>query len=270
MEAKVPVTGYYSKTLESADKAATFTNTTVYQDMKELIAASDTLFITTPDGVIEQIWDCIVNMGIDLSGYIFCHFSGLLSSYVFSGIERTNATGCSIHPMYAFSDKYTSYLKFKTAYLTMEGEAQAVAKMRALFEALGHNVLTIQSADKIKYHAAATLASNAMLGLVQASLDILKNCGFSESESMALLEPLVTGNISSMLQSGCVKALTGPVERGDVETVKKHLKALQGSEEEVIYCSLAKKLVKLAKCKNPERDYTALERIINEKYSQYI
>lgn len=264
------MTGFYSKTFESAKKAAAFTNTAAFQEIKELLKASDTLFITTPDGVIAQIWDCIAELDMDLSNYIICHFSGSLSSYVFSGIERTNAKGCSIHPMYAFSDQYTSYLKFKTAYMTIEGDAEAAERMRVLFQGLGHKVLTIQSADKIKYHAAATLASNAVLGLMQASLDLLSDCGFSESEGMELLSPLVTGNIFSMLKEGCVKALTGPFERGDAETVKKHLEALQGKEEEAIYRSLGKKLMKLAKCKHPERDYAALERIIYEKHSKYI
>lgn len=268
--AGIPVAGYYSKTVKSAEEAAAFTNTTAYQDLKELIAASNTLFITTPDGVVEAVWDCIADSDMDLSGYIICHFSGSLSSYVFSGIEQIGASGCSVHPMYAFSDKYTSYLQFHTAYLTAEGGEQAVLKMRALFEGLGHHVLTLKSEDKAKYHAAAVLASNAVVGLFQSSLDILKECGFSEADSTALLAPLIQGNVTSMLQSGCVHALTGPVERSDTETVNKHLQALRGSKEGEIYCSLSRKLVALAKCKNPQRDYSALERIIDEKYSTYL
>lgn len=120
-EAHIPVTGFYSRTKESAAWAAAFTKTAVFDGLKELITASDTLFITTPDGVIADVWDCIAAMDMDLSGYKICHFSGSLSSNVFSGIERTKACGCSIHPMYAFSDKETSWLQFQKAYLTMEG-----------------------------------------------------------------------------------------------------------------------------------------------------
>ena len=91
--------------------------------------------------------------------------------------------------------------------------------------------------------------------------------GFAEEESRKLLAPLITENVSSIVKNGCAKALTGPVERADVQTVKNHLAALQGSDEEAVYRSISKKLTALAKCRNPQRDYTALERIMDEKYS---
>ncbi len=84
-EAHIPVTGFYSRTKESAAWAAAFTKTAVFDGLKELITASDTLFITTPDGIIADVWDCIAAMDMDLSGYKICHFSGSLSSNVFSG-----------------------------------------------------------------------------------------------------------------------------------------------------------------------------------------
>lgn len=266
-EAHIPVTGFYSRTKESAAWAAAFTKTAVFDGLKELITASDTLFITTPDGVIADVWDCIAAMDMDLSGYKICHFSGSLSSNVFSGIERTKACGCSIHPMYAFSDKETSWLQFQKAYLTMEGSEKVVAVMRSLFEGLGHTVYGLDSADKVKYHAAAVLASNAVVGLFYSAQQLLSECGFAEEESRKLLAPLITENVSSIVKNGCAKALTGPVERADVQTVKNHLAALQGSDEEAVYRSISKKLTALAKCRNPQRDYTALERIMDEKYS---
>ena len=257
-EAHIPVTGFYSRTKESAAWAAAFTKTAVFDGLKELITASDTLFITTPDGVIADVWDCIAAMDMDLSGYKICHFSGSLSSNVFSGIERTKACGCSIHPMYAFSDKETSWLQFQKAYLTMEGSEKAVAVMRSLFEGLGHTVYGLDSADKVKYHAAAVLASNAVVGLFYSAQQLLSECGFAEEESRKLLAPLITENVSSIVKNGCAKALTGPVERADVQTVKNHLAALQGSDEEAVYRSISKKLTAVAKCRNPQRDYTAL------------
>lgn len=125
----------------------------------------------------------------------------------------------------------------------------------------------LDSADKVKYHAAAVLASNAVVGLFYSAQQLLSECGFAEEESRKLLAPLITENVSSIVKNGCAKALTGPVERADVQTVKNHLAALQGSDEEAVYRSISKKLTALAKCRNPQRDYTALERIMDEKYS---
>ena len=201
------VTGFYSRTHESADEAATFAETETYSSLCKLVEKSDVIFITTPDGVIHQVWGELLHQ--DISNRIICHFSGSLSSHVFSGREEAGASGISMHPMYAFSDKFHSYEQFHTAYLTLEGDPEAVAVMKPMWEAIGHHVLTLKAEDKIKYHAAAAMASNEMLGLMQASLDILSECGFSEKDSMALLTPLVQGNIASMLEKGCVNALTG-------------------------------------------------------------
>ena len=136
--------------------------------------------------------------------------------------------------------------------------------MKPMWEAIGHHVLTLKAEDKIKYHAAAAMASNEMLGLMQASLDILSECGFSEKDSMALLTPLVQGNIASMLEKGCVNALTGPVERGDTQTVRKHLQALEGSKAGKIYQSLGSTMVELAKRRNPDRDYTPVRTLFEK------
>ena len=136
--------------------------------------------------------------------------------------------------------------------------------MKPMWEELGHHVLTLKAEDKIKYHAAAAMASNEMLGLMQASIDVLSECGFAEEDSMALLRPLVEGNIASMLKKGCVNALTGPVERGDAQTVEKHLQALAGSKAGRIYQSLGSTMVELAGRRNPDRDYTPIRKLFEE------
>lgn len=256
------VTGFYSRTHESADEAATFAETETYSSLCKLVEESDVIFITTPDGVIPQVWGELLHQ--DISNRIICHFSGSLSSHAFSGREEAGASGISMHPMYAFSDKFHSYEQFHTAYLTLEGDPEAVAVMKPMWEAIGHHVLTLKAEDKIKYHAAAAMASNEMLGLMQASLDILSECGFSEKDSMALLTPLVQGNIASMLEKGCVNALTGPVERGDTQTVRKHLQALEGSKAGKIYQSLGSTMVELAKRRNPDRDYTPVRTLFEK------
>ena len=256
------VTGFYSRTHESADEAATFAETETYSSLCKLVEKSDVIFITTPDGVIHQVWGDLLHQ--DISNRIICHFSGSLSSHVFSGREEAGASGISMHPMYAFSDKFHSYEQFHTAYLTLEGDPEAVAVMKPMWEAIGHHVLTLKAEDKIKYHAAAAMASNEMLGLMQASLDSLSECGFSEKDSMALLTPLVQGNIASMLEKGCVNALTGPVERGDAQTVRKHLQALEGSKAGKIYQSLGSTMVELAKRRNPDRDYTPVRTLFEK------
>lgn len=253
----ITVCGFYSRTKTSAAQAADFVKTKLYEELEDLIRASDTLFITVPDGEIGNVWDCIAEY--DLTDKIICHFSGSLSSNVFSGIEHTGAAGVSIHPMYAFSDKFTSYQQFHTACLVIEGDLEAVQPMRTLFaEELGHAVQQIRTEDKVKYHAAAAMASNDMIALLEISMRLLAECGFSDEDSLALLRPLIRNNVESMLEKGAVKALTGPVERGDIETVRKHLDALRGGPAETVYRDLGNVLTDLAKQKHPEWDDRAM------------
>lgn len=256
-DAGITVCGFYSRTKTSAAQAADFVKTKLYEDLKDLLRVSDTLFITVPDGEIGNVWDCIT--AYDLTDKIICHFSGSLSSNVFSGIEHTGAFGVSIHPMYAFSDKFTSYQQFHTACLVIEGDLEAVQPMLTLFaEELGHVVQQIRTEDKVKYHAAAAMASNYMIALLETAMRLLAECGFSDEDSLALLRPLIRNNVESMLEKGAVEALTGPVERGDMETVQKHLDALRGGPAESVYRDLGNVLADLAKQKHPEWDDTAM------------
>ena len=261
----VPVAGYFSRSFQSAMSAADFTGTTAYHTLEELVSVSDTLFLATPDGVIEEIWDCIKKT--ELAEKIICHFSGSLSSYVFSGIGQTGASGCSIHPMYAFSGRFTSYQQFHTAMFTIEGGQKAVERMTTLFgDTLHHKILPIRAEDKMKYHAAAAMASNYMLGLFQISLDLLKDCGFSEQDGRELLRPLVQVNAESMLERGPQESLTGPVERNDVDTVQKHLQAIYSTDVECVYRELGLVLTSIAETKNPDKDYAQLRQVL--KYEQ--
>ena len=75
------------------------------------------------------------------------------------------------------------------------------------------------------------------------------------------LHPLMQGNLDAIMEKDTVEALTGPAERADVDTVAAHLNALSGDEWE-IYRLLTKKLVTIAKQKNPERDYRQLEDLL--------
>lgn len=255
----VEITGVYSKTMESAMDSAEFIGTKYYEKLEELVQVSNTLFFTVPDGAIESVWDCITKF--DLRGKIVCHFSGSLSSDVFKSYERTGASVCSVHPIYAFSNKYSAYEQFHKVNLTLEGEEKAVSAMKELWEGLGHKVQTVKKEDKAKYHAAMSFASNHVLAVIDTSIQLLKECGFQEKSAYEVLNTLVCENIANGMSLGVIQALTGPVERNDIDTVKKHLAVLNEQDRE-LYQNLGKRLIQISKIKNPERNYEAMEEII--------
>ena len=248
--------GYYSRSIDSSEEAGIFTDTKVFM-----------LCIATPDDAIAQVWAEIRRISEEfpetcsLEHKVLCHFSGSLSSDVFSGIDSTGASGCSIHPMSAFSDRFTSYFKLKEVIFTMEGQPEACHVMTEVFSLLGNKVLQIEPEKKSLYHCAASLVSNFMIGLYQMGLDLLEECGIGKEEGEELIQPLVEKNVHQMLWDGAVEALTGPIERGDTGTVQKHLSVL-GESDAQIYRLLGQKVLAVAEEKNPERDYEAIRNII--------
>ncbi len=259
---QMDVTGFYDRHHERAQDAAAFCKKDSFQSLEELVYASDTLFLTTQDSEIRHVWDCIREMSI--TNKIICHFSGSLSSVVFQGIERTGAVCCSIHPMLAFSDKYASYLQLKNAFFTVEGDAKAVSLMQALFQPLGNTVVEIDASKKALYHCAASVLSNQVIAVLDSGYRMLEQVGFSKEEVLAATSSLITGNVANVIATGCENALTGPIERGDVQTVRKHLQCVPREDLEM-YVVLGKKLLAIAKRKHPEQNYDEMEQILSEE-----
>lgn len=257
----IQIAGFYDIDCDNAAFAAQFTNTDCFSDLEKLVIMSDTLFITTPDAVIGSVWDCIKN-NMSVQNKIVCHFSGALSSDVFTDSQSTGASVCSIHPMLAFSDKLTSYRIPANTFFAVEGDETAVSALKSLFETLGNTVCVIDKSKKSLYHTAASVLSNELVALLDMGYSLLEQCGFSRDDAVKATQNLVLGNVKSVLENGCVNALTGPVERNDLQTVKKHVDSLQG-EDRQIYILLAKRLVKLAKARNKDRDYTELSEFLD-------
>ena len=113
----------------------------------------------------------------------------------------------------------------------------------------------------MKYHSAAAIASNLVVGLIGLSESLLKECGFDAESAHKALAPIIQGNIDHVIHNGVVNALTGPIERNDTETVKKHLSVFKETERQV-YCAVSKQVLKVAKAKNKDRDYSEMEEIL--------
>lgn len=254
------VSGYYSRNLNSSKEAAEFTKTKYYTELSEIIKESDTLFLTIPDGNIQEIYSAITQYNIE--GKRFAHCSGALSSRVFGDIGSKGATGCSIHPICAVNDKFTGYQNLSKAYFTIEGEN--TSDMADLIRSCGNPVEAVSEEQKVKYHAASVYASNLAAGLYDIAAGLLKECGLSEAFADNALKPLFTGNAENIASCGVIGALTGPVERADIITVKNHLSSLEGEERE-IYRLLSRRLLNAAKQKNPDRDYHELSVLLENK-----
>ena len=264
-EHSVEVAGYYSRSISSASEAAAFTGSRVFETARDVLAASDVLFLTVPDGAIRTVYDALPKEL--LRGKILCHASGALTAKeAFPDIEKYGGSGCSVHPLFAVSDKNASR-ELVAAFFAVEGTPACLPRMTAWLRSIGLHAQRIDGSRKRLYHAAAVVASNHVVALFAEAMDMLEACGFDETAARAALAPLFLGNARHVAEAGPEKALTGPVERGDAATVEKHLAAFAeiGDEDDrALYRLLTIRLLLFAKEKHSERDFAAIEELVSQ------
>lgn len=258
------ISGYFSRSRDSAAEAARLTGSKAFENIPELVENSDTVFITTPDYAVKEIYNAVREL--DIRGKMICHCSGALSSQeAFPDIEEHGAQGYSIHPLFPISSKYESWKQIDRAYFCIEGDSRRLEYWKAFFEKLGNPVKILSAEHKIQYHAACAAASNLVCALIAESTQLLSECGFTQKQALSALEPLITANLSSIIKTDPVSALTGPVERCDCETVLRHLTCFESDTDRELYRAASQKLILLAKTKHPETDYSELENILGIK-----
>lgn len=253
----IKLSGYYSQNYNSAKRAAEFTNSKAYDKLENIVIESDMLFITTPDDEIKKIWQSIKN--IQIKDKLVIHTSGSLSSNIFSDIKGKGAFGYSVHPMFPFSDKYNTYKQLNNAYFSIEGDEKYLETLKIFIEKLGNHVLIIAADKKSLYHLANVMVSNMVLSAISIGESYLAKCGVDKSIAVQALYPLIYENVVNIKNNGTTNSLTGPIERGDLGTIKHHIEAMQEEHWE-LYKGLSLQLLYLALEKNKEKDY---EKIIN-------
>ena len=241
------VVGYVSKHSTSAEEAASLTDSNAFSSIDSLIAECEVVFITTPDGEIVSTWEKIRTSTAEnaLSGKILCHCSGALPSTAFEGHKKLGAFAYSVHPLFAIPSKTTNIEELSRAFFAIEGDREKLNEVASFIEKLGNPYQIINTNEKVRYHAAAALASNHVIALYRISCNELVKCGFSPKNAEKALAPLFLGNAQHVAESGTIASLTGPAERGDFATIEKHLACLDGSTREV-YRILNETLLQIA------------------------
>jgi predicted short-subunit dehydrogenase-like oxidoreductase (DUF2520 family) len=251
------VIGYYSRSTAPSKEAAELTHSKSFESVRDLIAKSDLIFLTVPDGLIGSVWAALPDMPMD--GKIFAHCSGSLSTDVFVGIGDKGAYAVSLHPLMAIPDKYQSQKLLGEAVFSVEGDPLGVQKVTDLVKSLGNEVYVLDKAHKTLYHCAASFVSNFSVALAYVGAKLFSSCGLGQAQGA--LFKLMLNNAKSISEYGPIGALTGPVERGDTGTVKGHLDVLSAGDRQ-LYRLLALKLTEVSKLKHPEKDYADLIEVL--------
>ena len=246
------VSGVYSRRPEAAAEAFNGTDIVCEGDVRGLIEKSDMIFLTVPDSEIAPFSARIAGLcGGAAAGKVFLHCSGALTSAVLKELGELGAVTGSLHPIQTFPDREKSWRAMYGIYFGYEGQDAAIPAVNEAVGILKGQVLVIGPEGKPLYHAAACVLSNYTAALSYAAGSLLERAGISREDGMKAFGPLLRNTSANIIAEGSVKALTGPIARGDTATVLGHLAAIGADDRETaeLYKILGRLTVKLARLK---------------------
>jgi len=219
-----PVVAVSSRTLSSAQKLARLVSKCqVCHTAQEVADAAELVFITTPDDAIAQV----CNEVHWHEGQSVVHCSGAHSVDILESAGKLGAAVGSFHPLQTFADVDQAIENLSGSTFALEAEEPLLSTLKEFTPLLNGNWVELKPGDKVMYHAAAVFACNYLVTLFKLALDLWLDFGVSAKEATRALLPLLAGTINNIGTIGLPDCLTGPIARGDLGTIERHLSALE-------------------------------------------
>ena len=246
-------------------------NITSVVSRRQAVQQADLSLLTVADHAISETCDCLANEF--KPGSIVAHCSGALDSTALSSAAQQGCQVASLHPLNTFPSIEAALQLFKdqqhNTFLYCEGDNNALHVSQEIFAQCGFNVVTIDRSAKPLYHAAGVFACNYLTSLMELSLQSAQAAQLEPVSFWKALQPLITTTLNNISDNGTVAALSGPISRGDVDTVAKHLAALdlQSAELSKCYAVLGHQALRLAETHGDLTNQKIIE--IRELLQQY-
>jgi len=255
------VQGYLSRRVESSKRAAEFTNSKYFTDIKEL-SQFDILFITTNDDEISKVSKRLVEESVLKPNQILIHMSGASSSELLEDAKKCGCFTFSLHPLQAFADIEKAVRDLSNTVFSIEGDAEKISVIEDILKKLGNKYFKINKDQKSIYHAVACVVSNYLVTLMEYGLNLFTTIGIDKDEGYKALLPLIEGTINNIYKLGTEEALTGPIARGDAQTIRSHIKSINNicPENLELYKEMGLKTIELAQ-KNKLKDIHRIEEL---------
>ncbi len=232
----------------------------------EELPHAEVTFITTPDDNITDVTHTLASNKTLRPGDIVIHCSGVHSSVLLLPLKDLGCHVASAHPFKAFRTTLPNSEAFNECDCVVEGDEQAVKILSLLFGQLGAKVISLSAEKKHLYHAAATMASNYLVTLASSATSLLIDAGINPSQAKNMCERLIENNLQNMRESAtATHALTGPLMRGDVNTIILHLNAIKNPHIEGLYRAAG--LATLPLTNNSNEILTTLKSLLGEALS---
>ena len=213
-------------------------------DAQEVADSCDLIFVTTPDGVIRPTAEALRWR----AGTFVVHCSGATEV---SDLAHAAASGAGIggfHPLQTFGDPEVAAQSLPGCTITVEADEPLDGILVALAGRLGCAVNRLPPGARPLYHAAAGYSSQFLNALLREVSLMWQSWGASEAAAVQAMLPLFRGTLAAIEKVGLAQGMPGPVSRGDVGSVRKHVQAVQAFDAECVglYRELCERTVLLA------------------------
>ncbi|MDR2018342.1 MAG: DUF2520 domain-containing protein [Syntrophobacterales bacterium] len=200
-------------------------------DNTKAVNSSDVIAVTTQDREIGRVAEEIYDSPAIVDGKLFFHTSGARPSSVLTPLDGKGAILGSLHPLQTFPDIESAICVLPSTYIFIEGAASAIKALTRIGESIGCKVVIIEGSRKVFYHLSAVFVCNLLCALFHSAESVMDRADIG----LEPFYPIINATIDNIERAGPLASLTGPVIRGDMETVHDHLKAIadMGLEREV-------------------------------------
>jgi predicted short-subunit dehydrogenase-like oxidoreductase (DUF2520 family) len=199
---------------------------------------------------------------------IVFHSSGALTSDMLAPLKRAGASIASLHPMMTFVPGTVP--KMQGVPFAVEGDSRAVAAARKIVADLGAEAFPIRKSAKPLYHALGSFSSPLLVATLVTAERVGQGAGLSTRQTRKIIGPILRQTLKNYLESGAAAAFSGPIKRGDLNTVRRHLKELKrvpGASE--VYRALVKSALMDLPSLNRKGLFTLMQKPLNvEKKSK--
>jgi len=202
----------------------------VLKNAQELADAVDMVFITTADDFIPRVSSELKWRPNQMA----VHCSGASTVQSLEAARQQGVRVGSIHPCQTFAGIEQAIANLPGSTFAIEAEEPLKTTLTEMAQALRGDIVYLTSEDKVLYHAAAAIACNYFTAIVKLATDLWRNFGKTPADAIKAYMPLLRGTLANIETVGFPKCLTGPIARGDVATIRRHLAALEKSAPELL------------------------------------
>ena len=211
---------------------------------QDVADAAELVFITTPDDAIASV---AAQVGWQ-RGQGVVHCCGAESTDILAPARRSGARTGAFHPLQTFASVEKALENIPGSTFAIEAEPPLLETLKDIAAALGGQWIELKAGDRVVYHASAVIACNYLVTLEKLATDLWQTFNVPRQQAVQALLPLIRGTIRNIETVGIPDCLTGPIARGDIGTVKKHLDALKTAAPDLLstYRELGLKTIPVA------------------------